>query len=240
MPLCEGCGSSFEDRFGFCPYCGRAKPKQQEIKITIEDDSVLACPFCRQSDRVEKISAIVKHQTQISESSVPVTRTYSGNDGKVRTSTTYEKVVSKTTSSLATSLTPPAKPAIPQKPQATLLFFLALADVFVVFYGAYVFLRGLFLSIFRGWRWNLQISAEFFYLVAVLSIVVFILWMIYTNDSKKYPQVLEEAQRKLSHWEAAMKNWREAYYCYRDERVFIPGSGKSAPVESLVEYIYAE
>ena len=26
MPICKGCGASYDDEFKFCPYCGRAKP----------------------------------------------------------------------------------------------------------------------------------------------------------------------------------------------------------------------
>ncbi len=26
MPLCQGCGASYDDNFKFCPHCGRAKP----------------------------------------------------------------------------------------------------------------------------------------------------------------------------------------------------------------------
>lgn len=36
MPVCQGCGGSYDDKFKFCPYCGRAKPehlqRRQETK----------------------------------------------------------------------------------------------------------------------------------------------------------------------------------------------------------------
>jgi len=39
MPFCEGCGSSLEDTFNYCPSCGRAKvfkPVQQKIEYRDE------------------------------------------------------------------------------------------------------------------------------------------------------------------------------------------------------------
>lgn len=240
MPLCEGCGSSYEDRFQFCPYCGRAKPQQQQIKIALEDNSGLACPFCRQSDRVEKITAIVKHQTQISESSVPVTRTYSNSDGKVRTSTTYEKVVSTTTSSLASILTPPQRPAIPPKPSVTLVVALGLFDALLFILGIFGFFSGLYLRIFKGASWRPGASVQIIFVAILLLGLVYMLWASYKKASEKYPALLQQAQDKVAQWEAAMKKWRESYYCYRDERVFVPGLGTSAPVDRLHEYVYVE
>ena len=33
MPVCEGCGASYEDGYKFCPHCGRAKPEPQKIIV---------------------------------------------------------------------------------------------------------------------------------------------------------------------------------------------------------------
>ena len=35
MPVCVGCGSSYDNEFGFCPYCGRVKPEPTRIQIEI-------------------------------------------------------------------------------------------------------------------------------------------------------------------------------------------------------------
>lgn len=39
MPVCKGCGGSFDDGFKFCPYCGRAKPESEAIMIEINVSS---------------------------------------------------------------------------------------------------------------------------------------------------------------------------------------------------------
>lgn len=35
MPLCQGCGASYDDTFQFCPHCGRAKPEPQSINLQL-------------------------------------------------------------------------------------------------------------------------------------------------------------------------------------------------------------
>lgn len=36
MPLCQGCGASYDDNFKFCPHCGRAKPEPQSINLNVQ------------------------------------------------------------------------------------------------------------------------------------------------------------------------------------------------------------
>lgn len=36
MPLCQGCGASYDDNFKFCPHCDRAKPEPQAINLNVQ------------------------------------------------------------------------------------------------------------------------------------------------------------------------------------------------------------
>ena len=36
MPLCQGCGASYDDTFKFCPHCGRARPEPQAINLNVQ------------------------------------------------------------------------------------------------------------------------------------------------------------------------------------------------------------
>lgn len=36
MPLCQGCGASYDDNYKFCPHCGRAKPEPQAINLNVQ------------------------------------------------------------------------------------------------------------------------------------------------------------------------------------------------------------
>ena len=40
MPVCEGCGGSYDNQFGFCPYCGRAKPEPDTLNVNVTSDDV--------------------------------------------------------------------------------------------------------------------------------------------------------------------------------------------------------
>lgn len=40
MPLCEGCGGNYDDKFKFCPHCGRARPDPITININVTSDDV--------------------------------------------------------------------------------------------------------------------------------------------------------------------------------------------------------
>jgi len=35
MPVCKGCGGSYDNNFQFCPHCGRAKPEQESLKVQV-------------------------------------------------------------------------------------------------------------------------------------------------------------------------------------------------------------
>ncbi len=40
MPICEGCGGSYDNQFKFCPHCGRAKPEPATLNINVTSDDV--------------------------------------------------------------------------------------------------------------------------------------------------------------------------------------------------------
>ncbi|MHB0877845.1 MAG: hypothetical protein ACYC5O_17545 [Anaerolineae bacterium] len=41
-------------------------------------------------------------------------------------------------------------------------------------------------------------------------------------------------------WYRAATRWNEAYYCYRDGCVFIPGEGDAVRVSAMKELLYGE
>lgn len=40
MPVCTGCGGSYDDKFKFCPNCGRAKPETSTLNINVTSDDI--------------------------------------------------------------------------------------------------------------------------------------------------------------------------------------------------------
>ena len=47
MPICKGCGGSFDDNFKFCPYCGRAKPEPDSLKIQLSVSPKIRWETCK-------------------------------------------------------------------------------------------------------------------------------------------------------------------------------------------------
>jgi hypothetical protein len=50
MPVCKGCGGSYDDGFKFCPYCGRTKPESESLKIQVSvssEERWETCKICR-------------------------------------------------------------------------------------------------------------------------------------------------------------------------------------------------
>lgn len=41
--VCPGCGASYESEFRFCPFCGRAKPEPDTLRIRVEEASYEIC-----------------------------------------------------------------------------------------------------------------------------------------------------------------------------------------------------
>ena len=52
MPVCKGCGGSYDNQFKFCPHCGRAKPEPATININVTSDDVWeACEIILARDK---------------------------------------------------------------------------------------------------------------------------------------------------------------------------------------------
>lgn len=140
MPTCLGCGASYDDRFAFCPYCGRAKPQPHTVRVQVaepirvlveEQQPKNACPLCGRVDQVRRVSAIHTAETSRSETTGHNLSTGSGSGsadfrtgkgkkvGRV-TSSSKESAVTVTTmssvlqSDLAKALAPPQRPVDPR------------------------------------------------------------------------------------------------------------------------------
>ena len=56
MPICKGCGSSYDGSFKFCPHCGRAKPEPEVLKINVQveasgyEEAILEVEWLRKTE----------------------------------------------------------------------------------------------------------------------------------------------------------------------------------------------
>lgn len=62
MPVCQGCGGSYDDGFKFCPNCGRAKPEPESLRIHVSVSSEDRWETCRLVREIVAVG-VTKKQT---------------------------------------------------------------------------------------------------------------------------------------------------------------------------------
>jgi hypothetical protein len=58
------------------------------------------------------------------------------------------------------------------------------------------------------------------------------------RNKKTFQNWQETNQRIMQNYQNAMDRWNALYYCHRDDCVFIPEEGSSAPLESMKDYLF--
>ena len=225
MPVCPGCGASYEDTYQFCPHCGRAKPAPQQVNVTYEERLPCnACPECHRNDRAEKVSAIVNRDTvQISGSSQS-TSTYVDRNGYTRRETSDNPFSGVQQSNLAARLSPPAKP---EAKGACLRYLLYLP---VLWIGIICF-AGLVLP------GNSDLPLKTLAGVGLVVSILLLVWITLSirNVNRK---AKEKQAQEMARWNKAVARWEQLYYCHRDDVLFVPGQSETIPVQSMLDYLY--
>jgi len=223
MPICKGCGGSYDNNFQFCPYCGRETPKAQAPETVLKETPLInACPVCQRNDRVEKVSIIYKGGRRETSMSVPVTNVETDSKGRTYSSTSYETVGGLSQTSLSEELQPPVKPEY-KKPVG----FFGTLMVVSMLYIPYLII----LFIFEIFGFDMLF---FVYAGLVLIPVITIFWHL----QNKKEDAIESAQFSnvsFPAFERSIEIWKSLYFCHRDGVVFVPGKNKSFPLEKLAE-----
>ncbi len=60
----------------------------------------------------------------------------------------------------------------------------------------------------------------------------------YLEQLNNYNNAIDTNNKKQANYQKAMNNWSNLYYCFRDDCVFVPGAGKSAPASQFQVYLY--
>lgn len=239
MPLCEGCGSSFEDTFKFCPFCGRAKPEPKKINIEVDITRKPACddcPICGDGANVQKVSAIVAAGTSEangSSTTIGNAKIVNSSSGKLvgeSHSTGITHISSIQQNKLAEYLTKPKPPTKPfsskWSPGCWSIGILAFL-IYLIMYGIADIL-------------------QVYSLGGVIVIVIFgIVFLIFgtkgvtslvnnANNSKEKDQKAEENYKSvLSDYHVALPVWDSLYYCHKHDIVFMMGNKDYAPKEDM-------
>jgi hypothetical protein len=239
MPVCKGCGSSFEEKFQFCPHCGRAKPEPEQVKILIHDPSGLACPYCQHADRVEKVSAIISAQTVSIKGQSRGTSVGINLDGNLTVGNSRGQYSGTEVSRLAALLQKPRiilfKPILQTKAAAQASISGAVLAI-------------LFSLVILVFTISILFETTFSFPHLVLfTIAGLCLWYGYASinhlNNFSDEKAMELYQKKLAEYESknrVSEAWENLYYCYRDGRIFIPGEKDSAPVEQMLAFIQSK
>ncbi len=229
MPVCEGCGASFQDDFEFCPHCGRAKPETPKIEVDVKvspRNSPYDCPLCGDAMNAQKVTAIVSSGTSKGSQQSTTQGSsgyYSASSGK-KVGDGYSSSTTRTSSHSQSNLA--AKLSLPNPPQKPpshtwtpgcwpmgIVGFLVLTVV-------------------------LQITDESFLWTIILTPIItgLIMWGIGAvvnsiNDSDAKNQAdNKEYEAKMKIYQNAKSTWEKLYYCHKHDIVFMSGSKKHAPV----------
>jgi predicted RNA-binding Zn-ribbon protein involved in translation (DUF1610 family) len=226
-------------------------------------ESYARCPVCNRNDKAEKVSAILRSQTQNVQSVAYEEHVHYEKVGsKMQPVTTKVAVPLETSqvSELARQLIPPGKPELKPLPDTmirtkrysiifgivSLLMGLGLGALGTFALASFLFsgkgvdefgliqVFGLCLLLLGPML--IGISAVLFFLVAPREKA--------SIEAKKalvqkgVEEVEAENERNLEHWQNATQRWDKLYYCGRDDCVFMPGENTHAPVSSMMDYIY--
>jgi hypothetical protein len=235
MPICEGCGASYEDTYKFCPHCGRAKP--EPLKVNIEVDvshktSPYDCPLCGDSGSVQKVSAIVASGTsEASENSKisGISKSYSSISGKQigdsylsGTANTNAVQQSKLAQLLALPDPPKKTPSTAWVPGC-------------VTYGV-VFFAVLTVMVQISESSNMGLGGEIFVNLFLGGIVTGIaVWGIQTlvnnlrGVSEEDRKAEEKYQSQMKIYNSAKMTWGNLYYCHRHDIIFLEENKDYAP-----------
>ena len=239
MPSCEGCGSSFEDTFKFCPFCGRAKPEPKKINIEVDITRKPACddcPICGDGANVQKVSAIVAAGTSEangSSTTIGNARIVNASSGKLvgeSHSTGITNVSSIQQNKLAEYL---SKPKPPLKPSSSVWN----PGCWTI--GVLVILILLIMGGFNESSSNMGTGGTIAFIITALVILGFAIWGVTSlvnnaNNSKEKDQKAEENYKSaLSDYNVALPVWDSLYYCHKHDIVFMIGNKDYAPKEDM-------
>lgn len=172
-------------------------------------DSKTVCPKCGQSDKIEKVSAVVKSQVQMRGSGIQAT-------------------------ALAAALAPPPEPELKVRASGAIMGPQRKSCLGETgFWTNVVLLAGV--GLLFTW-WGLSDGVFSFTSLFGIALLVFAGFYYYSSQRKLQGAEAVHADATAD-WKRKMQMWDELYYCYRDDVVFNPRTGRSA-APSNIETLY--
>ena len=243
MPTCQGCGFTYEDIAQGCPYCKRPN------HLLREKPSVgYSCPKCQSMGR--KLSSIQDTDVTKSESTIPVSHSYSDDKGRVHSYTSYEKATNISKSGLAEMFSAPVKP-VPQGAGCLLGFLRGACWLGIISFGfgavsGVVGMAAIFFTLLMNFgSINLADAILTIFVtgvsVAVSAAIVFGLFKLQAIITNKIKAESEKGQAEyqvaLKAWQPRLDRWKAAFYCANCETLYIPGEGWHQPKEQYQPFL---
>jgi len=189
----------------------------------------IVCPKCGHYDKIEKVSAIISHQTRTRTEQELRTETHTDFDGKSHTSTysvPYDVVES-------TDLVKYLR--LPPKPEAKRRGCLVAIILILVGIGFGSILYSIVLQQLIGDVQRIDTTISISDLIKC-GLLILVLGMIFLSVRAKDAS---EVREETPHWEHAMHRQEKAYYCYRDDIVFIPvEDNRYASLRQAIAFFY--
>ena len=243
-----------------CEHCGMEHMIRREASgIVLE--SYAKCPICNRNDRAEKVTAILRSQTQNSEGMTYQTQTVMVQVGKEMRQVNKQVAVPVKTSQmseLAKHLALPPRPQFDSTPDikdgASHIALISAIIVAIIALVGFVCAGIMALSLLASSSNVVSDSIIFFLLIGSISIIplaVSILLFIFIvpkqRKSNMEKKAIAESKRlefqkasaeQEKRWQMAVDRWNNLYYCGRDDCVFLPGANTSASITDIAKYIF--
>ena len=265
---CPNCGGKRSVRPGtstvVCEYCGSEYLVNPDLRAAALE-SQNACPTCHRNDRVEKVSSILQNQIQIIQGTTIQQQAYMTKKGQVKTKAVETPYNATQATALAQKLNqPPSQSQFSPEPHRPKPFTVEgykasgrTKKIMGIVIAALLILMGICTAAGNS---SSQPSLGGILFLPMIGIVIGgWLWIIGNRQLREveipevverleresqarqdaYEKVVDARNKQVAGYQRALENWNNLYYCHRDDCIFVPGSGKTAGVSELQNYLYS-
>jgi len=245
---CPYCGSNMQRDLKrnllVCPACGSEhliKDDAGSLTPPVREN-VNTCPHCMRNDQVMKVSAILSSQVHQTEGTTQVSDVSSDYKGRVYTTTRTVPTHAIQMSDLAHKLRMPDPPSNPYVTgcSSNWRYVVYLVTGFLIFYS--IFARQIIPNNHPKGSVSYNTLNQTYALLFLAAFLLVLLSFYLHNKYKAIRQNRENYDEQLKtvilpKWGRAQKRWNNAYYCGRDDLVFINNEESSVDADHFSEWL---
>jgi hypothetical protein len=261
--VCPSCGGKLKVSPGTisltCQHCGNEHMVKQDAGGALLLESFARCPVCGRNDRCEKVTAVIASQSHAITGTEQKMQAVVNPQGQRIEVVREVPFTRQQVSALGQRLAPPVPPQIsgdlpPGPGSGSWIVSAVLAGLVGIGLGlgGLLFLAGgvnqaffvsgsstetVLLTFLAGCAGSLL---GLLFLGGAVGIFVFGRRNVSRKKAEHAQQIREifEQRRRIQQaYETAVQRWQSLYYCARDDVVFLPGEGTSAPLGEMQAYL---